>query len=79
MKTWILILGVSATMVVAASCNKEETGDYICTCRDSNGIIADDLTIRDVSKDEAEDACSVKQDNMNDNIFDPEIYICRIE
>lgn len=79
MKSWILILGVATTMIVATSCNKDENGDYVCTCRKSNGDVANTTPFVNANLIDAQDACSDKESQLNDNPLDSETYICKID
>lgn len=78
MKNWMLVLGVTATMIFAASCNKDEEGNYVCTCKDADGNVENTTSYEDANLVDAQDACSDQEDAMNDNPLDPEVYICTL-
>ncbi|CAN5197972.1 hypothetical protein BH09BAC1_BH09BAC1_00180 [soil metagenome] len=78
MKNWMLILGISATMIFAASCNKDENGDYVCVCSDSSGNNETRTSFVDRSLVEAQKGCSTREDQLNDNIFNV-TYTCHID
>lgn len=78
MKNWMFVLALGATMVVATSCNKDEEGNYVCTCKDADGNVESTTAFEDANLIDAEDACSDKEDQLNDNPLDPEIYICTL-
>lgn len=79
MKNWMLVLGVITTMVVTSSCNKDENGDYVCTCRDSAGDVESTTPFENASLVDSQDACSDKEDQLNDNPLATDTYICRID
>ncbi len=74
MKTLALVVGV--TVVIGfSSCKK----DYTCICRDADGDVASATDFRDTNLRDAKDACEDTEEQMNDNIFDPETYICTLD
>ena len=79
MKNWMLMIAVASTLVFAASCNKDENGDYVCTCRDSAGDVKSSKPFENANLVDAQDACSDSEDQLNDAPLDPETYICRID
>ena len=79
MKSLILILGIATTMIVATSCNKDENGDYVCTCRNSGGDVESSTPFVNANLIDAQDACSDKEDQLNDNPLDSDTYICKID
>lgn len=79
MKRWILMLGVASTMMFAASCDKDENGDYVCTCRDQDGNVESSTPFVDANLIDAQDACSDKEDQLNDRPLDSNTYICKID
>lgn len=78
MKTWMLILGVSATMMFATSCNKDENGDYVCVCKDSNGNDETRTPFVDQSLINAQGGCADREDQLNDNVTGT-TYVCNID
>lgn len=74
MKTIALILGVGAA-ISFSSCKKE----YVCTCRDSDGDIAEVTEYDDTRLVDAKDACEDTEDRLNDNIFSSDTYICTLD
>ncbi len=79
MKTWIMILGVASTMMFATSCDKDENGDYVCTCKDQDGVVESSTAIVNQNLIDAQDACSDKEDQLNDRPLDSNTYICKID
>lgn len=79
MKNTILTMAVATVLVLASACNKEKDGDHICTCRDTDGNIESTTPFRNVTLSEARDGCSTIEDNLNDQLFNPNVYICRID
>ncbi len=79
MKNWMMILGVATIMIVATSCNKDENGDYVCTCKDSTGAVESTTPFENANLIDSQDACSDQEDQLNDRPLDTETYICRID
>ncbi len=79
MKNWILVLGIASTMVFAASCNKDENGDYVCTCKNQDGDVESSTAIVNQNLINAQGACSDKEDQLNDRPLDTNTYICTID
>lgn len=73
-----MILGVASTMMFATSCDKDENGDYICTCKDQDGVTESSTAIVNQNLINAQDACSDKEDQLNDRPLDTNTYICTI-
>jgi hypothetical protein len=79
MKNCMLVFGITSTMVFAASCNKDENGDYVCTCKNQDGDIESSTAIVNQNLINAQGAYSDKEDQLNDRPLDPDTYICRID
>ena len=69
------MFAVVGTMLFATSCKKT----YTCTCRDSDGDIAEVNEYEDTRLVDATDACEDTEDRLNNSIFNADTYICTLD
>ncbi len=79
MKNWMMMLGVATVMIFATSCDKDENGDYVCTCKNQDGDIESSTAIVNQNLINARGACSDKEEQLNDRPLDTNTYICTID